>query len=112
MSSTSNGESSLLEVPGAPIIIPPPEIRAIVDKTSLFVVTKGGLELEAKIRERNSGDPKFAFLNPTDPYNRYYLLKLDEARSGRQGKLINLLFQMGKFPGDDDNVTSKRESVS
>lgn len=65
------------------IIFPPPDIRAIIDKTAEFVATRGGLELEEKIREKELYNPKFAFLNLGDPYHAYYGLKLRDFREGR-----------------------------
>ncbi|KAI0990357.1 hypothetical protein GJ496_000106 [Pomphorhynchus laevis] len=59
------------------IIYPPPEVRHIVDKTASFVA-KNGAEFEARVRANEVGNPKFMFLNPTDPYNGYYQHKLKE----------------------------------
>ena len=41
------------------VINPPPEIRVIVDKTANFISMRGGLELEAKVREKERQNPKF-----------------------------------------------------
>jgi splicing factor 3A subunit 1 len=71
---------------GIGIILPPPEIRGIIDKTAKFVAERGGLELEDKIREKERNNPKFSFLNGGDPYYAYYQVKLTEARSGK-GKI-------------------------
>ncbi|CAJ2628001.1 unnamed protein product [Trifolium pratense] len=53
------------------IIHPPPDIRAIVDKTSLFVA-KRGLEFEKRIIVSYAGNANFNFLNSSDPYHAYY----------------------------------------
>lgn len=58
------------------IIYPPPEIRAIVDKTAQFVA-RNGREFEARIAGGTSST-KFAFLKPSDPYHAYYEHKVDE----------------------------------
>ena len=59
------------------LIIPPPEIRAIVDKTALFVA-KNGREFEERVRENDSTVGKFSFLFDTNHYHGYYLKKLKD----------------------------------
>uniref|UniRef100_A0A183BQL0 SURP motif domain-containing protein n=1 Tax=Globodera pallida TaxID=36090 RepID=A0A183BQL0_GLOPA len=63
------------------LIIPPPDIRTIVDKTALFVA-RNGLEFELKIKEREASNMRFNFLNPTDPYFAYYRNKVNEFETG------------------------------
>jgi splicing factor 3A subunit 1 len=54
------------------IIRPPPEIRAVADKTALFV-SKNGRAVETRIRNSDQGKtPKFAFLNEASPFHAYY----------------------------------------
>lgn len=65
------------------IIHPPPDIRNIVDKTSQFVA-KNGPEFERRIIQSNAGNPKFNFLNPSDPYHAYYQHRLSEFRAQNQ----------------------------
>ncbi|KTG33140.1 hypothetical protein cypCar_00040361 [Cyprinus carpio] len=57
------------------IIYPPPEVRNIVDKTASFVA-RNGPEFEARIRQNEINNPKFNFLNPSDPYHAYYRHKV------------------------------------
>ncbi|KAJ3003236.1 hypothetical protein HKX48_001855, partial [Thoreauomyces humboldtii] len=64
------------------IIYPPPEIRNIVDKTA-EAVARSGSQFEDRIREREKHNPKFCFLNPTDPYRAYYDFKMSEVKAGR-----------------------------
>ncbi|KNE68785.1 hypothetical protein AMAG_13426 [Allomyces macrogynus ATCC 38327] len=77
-----------VDTPSAPskvpdnVIIPPPEIRNIVDKTANFVA-RNGPQFEGKIREKEVNNPKFCFLNPSDPYHSYYQWKLVEFQEGR-----------------------------
>lgn len=78
------------------IIYPPPEIRVIVDKTAAFISSRGGLELEAKVRERERQNPKFSFLNPGDPYYPYYQIQLSKARDAK-GARMNIDFNSGKI---------------
>ncbi|PKI82524.1 Prp21p [Malassezia vespertilionis] len=58
------------------IIIPPPELRAIVDKTAAFVA-RVGVHFEAKIREQERYNQKFSFLNEGDAYHAYYRDKVN-----------------------------------
>ena len=57
------------------IIIPPPEIRAVVDKTAQFVA-RNGKSFEQKILEKEGKSAKFNFLKAHDPYNAYYEFKI------------------------------------
>ncbi|WFD04107.1 SF3a splicing factor complex subunit [Malassezia obtusa] len=66
------------------VIYPPPDLRAIVDKTASFVA-RVGPRFEAKIREQERGNPKFAFLNEGDPYYAYYRVQTQAAKQGTQG---------------------------
>ncbi|KAI3728671.1 hypothetical protein L6452_17312 [Arctium lappa] len=65
------------------IIHPPPDIRTIVDKTASFVA-KNGPEFEKRIIVSNAGNPKFNFLNASDPYHAYYQHRLSEFRTQNQ----------------------------
>ncbi|KAJ3141868.1 splicing factor 3a, subunit 1 [Geranomyces variabilis] len=67
---------------GPAMIYPPPEIKNIVDKTADYVA-RSGSQFEDRIREREKHNPKFCFLNPTDPYRAYYDFKIKEHREGR-----------------------------
>ena len=53
------------------IILPPPEVRNIVNKTASFVA-RNGPEFEQRIKQNEINNPKFNFLNPGDPYLAYY----------------------------------------
>eukprot|EP00884_Botryococcus_braunii_P002572 jgi/Botrbrau1/12315/Bobra.0205s0013.1 len=63
------------------IICPPPDIRAIVDKTALFVA-KHGDTYEPRILKENSNNVKFNFLRSTDPYHAYYRHRIAEVKAG------------------------------
>ena len=63
------------------VIFPPLEIRNVIDKTSVFVA-KNGLIFEERIYERERHNPKFSFLNPNDPYHKYYQLKTEDLKNG------------------------------
>ena len=58
------------------LILPPPDIRAVVDKTAAFVA-KHGKSFEEKILGSAEGKtPKFNFMRPLDPYHSYYEFKI------------------------------------
>ena len=58
------------------VIIPPPEIRAVVDKTALFV-GRNGKSFEQRILSSSEGQTaKFNFMRPFDPYHAYYEMKI------------------------------------
>ena len=59
------------------LVLPPPDIRKIIDKTAQFISTRGGEELEKTIRDREQGNSKFSFLAVDDPYHAYYLVQLE-----------------------------------
>lgn len=60
------------------VIIPPPEIKAVVDKTAAYVA-KNGQNFEALIMKVEANNQKFNFLrHEDDPYRPYYNQKLDE----------------------------------
>lgn len=54
------------------VIRPPPEIRAVADKTASYVA-KNGRAFESRILGSGKGKtPKFSFLQPTSPFHAYY----------------------------------------
>ena len=88
------------------VILPPPDIRAIVDKTAQFVARNGalcgvcacrerrisccqpdperffplspplGIEFEKRILANEAQNVKFNFLNPADPYHAFYRMRV------------------------------------
>jgi splicing factor 3A subunit 1 len=62
------------------VILPPPDIRAIVDKTASFVA-RNGVEFEKRILANEKNNVKFNFLTPTDPYHAYYKVRVRRART-------------------------------
>jgi splicing factor 3A subunit 1 len=69
------------------IVIPPPEIRKILDKTAHFVA-RNGPSFEERIKENEKMNNKFSFLNGNDPYRAYYDKRVKEFKEGTG----NLLF--------------------
>ncbi|KIJ44155.1 hypothetical protein M422DRAFT_228832 [Sphaerobolus stellatus SS14] len=65
------------------LILPPPEIKSVIDKTAGFVANSANpVQFEDKIRENQRHDPKFAFLNPADPYHAYYRHRIEKIMQG------------------------------
>lgn len=89
------------------IIHPPPDIRTIVDKTASFVA-KNGPEFEKIIIVSNAGNPKFNFLNGSDPYHAYYQHRLSELRVQHQ----NAGPQLPDTPAPDSTATEKASTDS
>lgn len=55
------------------ILLPPPELRVIIDKTASYVL-KNGKEFEDILRAKN--DQRFTFLQYKDQYHNYYIFKV------------------------------------
>lgn len=63
------------------MIIPPADIRSIIEKTAQFVA-KNGPEFEQRVLLDKGADQKFAFLLPGNPYRPYYDAKVKEFLTG------------------------------
>ncbi|MCJ1299131.1 SF3a splicing factor complex subunit [Hypocenomyce scalaris] len=68
--------------PPAGVVLPPKDIRAIVEKTAGYV-SRNGTVFEDRIREKEKHNPKFSFLSANDAYNPFYAWRLNEVREGR-----------------------------
>ncbi|KAG0173126.1 hypothetical protein DFQ30_008798 [Apophysomyces sp. BC1015] len=55
---------------------PPSDIADVIDKTARFVA-KAGKDLETRIKQRHTGDPKFAFLQSENIYHAYYKTQIE-----------------------------------
>lgn len=64
------------------VVLPPKDIRAIVEKTAGYVARNGAV-FEDRIREKEKHNPKFSFLSQKDAYSPFYQWRLDEVRAGR-----------------------------
>ena len=64
------------------VIYPPPDLRPVIDKTAEFVA-RNGVAFEAKIKEQERLNPKFAFLNSGDAYHAYFRLQIHAAKEKR-----------------------------
>ncbi|OJJ43432.1 hypothetical protein ASPZODRAFT_154618 [Penicilliopsis zonata CBS 506.65] len=64
------------------VVLPPKDIRAIVEKTAGYVARNGAV-FEDRVREKERNNPKFSFLNPDDAYAAFYQWRLVEIKEGR-----------------------------
>ncbi len=64
---------------------PPPEMMMTIEKLVEWI-RKSGLEFEAKVKERQRGDPRFEFLQAWNPYNAYYRWRLQACLNEAAGK--------------------------
>lgn len=64
------------------VVLPPRDVRAIVEKTAGYVVRNGPV-FEERIREKEKHNPKFSFLSQNDAYSAYYAWRLFEIKEGR-----------------------------
>lgn len=69
------------------VIIPPPDIRAVVDKTAQFVA-RNGKSFEQRILSSSEGQTaKFNFMKAFDPYHAYYEMKIREVEEGKPAEV-------------------------
>eukprot|EP00501_MAST-03F_sp_TOSAG23-6_P001435 GSMAST32.ASY1.ANO1.1492.1 assembled CDS len=91
------------------IIYPPPDVRAIVDKTAQFVA-RNGVQFESRIAASESGNLKFAFLQKNDPYHAYYkFMVADDKNNDTTEKSSNEIPQSSTT---DDTNGPESSSVS
>ncbi|KAJ4322008.1 SF3a splicing factor complex subunit, partial [Fusarium piperis] len=82
---TTNGDASAVldEIkPPAGVVLPPREIRNVLEKTAGYVARNGAV-FEDRIRDKERSNPKFSFLNPSDAYHPFYQWRLEEVKNGR-----------------------------
>ena len=83
------------------VIRPPPEIRAVADRTALYVA-KNGRAFEQRILGSEKGKtPKFAFLHTTSPFHAYYEQRIQFYESGGEDEKEEKEDQSEKKKEDD-----------
>ena len=91
-----------MEVEG--VIIPPPEIRAIVNKTAQFVA-RNGKEFEERILNSGEGKTaKFDFMKGTSPYHAYYEERISKYEKGDEDEEEGPKAEHGGEGEDDEEV--------
>ncbi|KAK0530525.1 SF3a splicing factor complex subunit [Tilletia horrida] len=67
------------------LIVPPPDIRNIVDKVATYVA-RNGKQFEQQIRSDERGSSaRYAFLGPDHPYHAYYQSRIEAVQNGEAG---------------------------
>ncbi|KAF0528307.1 splicing factor, suppressor of white-apricot-like isoform x1 [Gigaspora margarita] len=66
--------------PLGPVIVPPPDLKIIIDKMATYV-SKSGESLEAKVREKHIDDPRFSFLLPWNEFHSYYRQRIQHEKA-------------------------------
>lgn len=100
------------------VIRPPPEIRAVADRTASYVA-KNGRAFETRILSSAKGKtPKFAFLQPSNPFHAYYQDRVqfyenggEDAKEDEKKEEENKAQDKSAATGgggDDDNSTTKQ----
>jgi splicing factor 3A subunit 1 len=64
------------------VVLPPKDIRAIIEKTAGYVYRNGDV-FQQRIRDKEKANPKFSFLVPGDAYEPYFNWRVSEIRAGR-----------------------------
>lgn len=106
----ANGDASMADA-SAPrfasgLILPPPEIKTVIDRTALFVARSANPpQFEQKIRQNQVNDPKFSFLNPTDPYHAYYRHRMARIEAGEEDDTAQSGASQGK-EGEDEPASA------
>jgi splicing factor 3A subunit 1 len=68
------------------LVIPPPHVCTIIDRTAHFV-NKNGAAFQQKILNQQHENVKFSFLEPSSPYHPYYLAQLKIVTDHHSGML-------------------------
>ena len=91
------------------VIRPPPEIRAVADRTASYVA-KNGRTFEQRILKSAKGKtPKFAFLQPTSPFHAYYEDRIQFYENGGEDSEEK---KADEAPKKDDEETTNKQPAS
>jgi splicing factor 3A subunit 1 len=101
--SSTNGKGTTLKFASSDIILPPPDIKSeyvfpenacawlnhyssdIIARTASHIArSTTRQQFEDRIRESRREDPKFSFLNSSDPYNAYYKYRVERIIAGEE----------------------------
>lgn len=80
--SAASASLEAISKPPPGVVLPPKDIRGIIEKTAGFVA-RNGSAFEDRVRQNNLGNPKFSFLTPSDAYNGFYVWRINEVKEGR-----------------------------
>jgi len=83
------------------MIMPPPDIKKIIDKAA-ELVGKYGSNIEGLMKNEDKNLPKFTFLKPNDPYRPYYDYKVAQVAKNLSGNK-----QSSQANGDISNIKNQ-----
>lgn len=81
-------DSIILNEPTVGIIIPPPEIKRVIDNAA-ELIAKYGSNIVSMMEKEVQNNPKFSFLKEGDPFRSYYIHKVDELAKDSKNKQVN-----------------------
>lgn len=87
------------------IIIPPPDVKEILETTAAFVGKNPALE--ARVLQEHNDDPRFFFLNGSDPYHAYYRSKVEEIRQANSDSKLKEASAANGEKGNDVGAERK-----
>eukprot|EP00178_Gracilaria_changii_P015035 TRINITY_DN421_c0_g3_i1.p1 TRINITY_DN421_c0_g3~~TRINITY_DN421_c0_g3_i1.p1 ORF type:complete len:634 (-),score=146.55 TRINITY_DN421_c0_g3_i1:759-2660(-) len=67
---------------GVGVIVPPPDVRSILETTAEFVAKRAAFE--NMVLQKNGQEPRFAFLHAFNPYHAYYRKRIEHHRSAKK----------------------------
>eukprot|EP01116_Phalansterium_solitarium_P017527 TRINITY_DN4339_c0_g2_i4.p1 TRINITY_DN4339_c0_g2~~TRINITY_DN4339_c0_g2_i4.p1 ORF type:complete len:311 (-),score=103.94 TRINITY_DN4339_c0_g2_i4:172-1104(-) len=80
-SATSDAVRAAVDAIRSKMVVPPDNIREVIDKLSEYVA-KHGAELEQRIKDKEKNNPHFGFFAPGHPYHPYYLQRVHPSGVG------------------------------
>ena len=111
-SSPAPSQPSEVQVPEGPIVIPPPELQTIIDKTASYVA-KNGRSFEEIVLGKD--ETRFRFLSSGDRHYNYYLHKLNIYMTGNYDPVSAepLAFKLKKKPENPkENLVALNNPIS
>lgn len=93
------------------ILVPPEEIKNIINTTASFVA-RVGANFESKVFSKEKNNPKFSFLQNTDQYHPYYHWKIQEHRDklGDEAAPVSTLPVSEREPQQPQETNDKEEN--
>jgi len=105
--------------PPAGVIIPPKDIRNSVEKTAGYIA-RNGFAFEGRLRDTAKDKPALQFIFPDNPYNPYYLWRLEEIKdgrgsavaAGREGEIASAKKNEGPAPPPDFHFSARMPNIN
>lgn len=91
------------------MILPPPEIKKIIDKAA-ELVGKYGSNIEGLMKSEDKNLPKFSFLKPNDPYRPYYDYRVSQVAKNITNKKANNNEETSNVNNNGIIITGNKEA--